>query len=86
MSGAMTAQETTNALQPAHLAAPVAETADAVPLTYSVSETARALGVSPTSVYRLVQRRLLRPIVGLRHKRFARRQIHEFVRGEAGHD
>ena len=49
------------------------------PLTYSVIETARVLGVSMPTVYRLIARRLLKPLPGLRHKRLAKRQVHAYI-------
>ncbi len=49
------------------------------PLTYSVTETARVLGVSLPTVYRLIARRLLRPLPGLRHKRLSKRQVHAYI-------
>jgi excisionase family DNA binding protein len=49
------------------------------PLTYSVTETARVLGVSMPTVYRLIARRLLKPLPGLRHKRLAKRQVHAYI-------
>jgi excisionase family DNA binding protein len=48
-------------------------------LTYSVTETAHVLGVSLPTVYRLISRRLLRPLPGLRHKRVAKKQVHAFI-------
>jgi excisionase family DNA binding protein len=48
-------------------------------LTYSVTETARVLGVSLPTVYRLIARRLLRPLPGLRHKRVSKRQVHAYI-------
>ena len=48
-------------------------------LTYSVAETAQVLGVSEPTIYRLVSRRLLRPMPGLRHKRFSKRQVLAYV-------
>lgn len=50
-------------------------------LTYSVTETAQVLGVSEPTIYRLVYRRLLRPMPGLRHKRFSKRQVLAYVNG-----
>jgi excisionase family DNA binding protein len=44
-------------------------------LTYSVTETARVLGVSLPTVYRLIARRLLKPLPSLRHKRVSKRQV-----------
>ncbi len=49
------------------------------PLTYSVTETARVLGVSLPTVYRLIARRLLKPLPGLRHKRVSKRQVHAYI-------
>jgi excisionase family DNA binding protein len=49
------------------------------PLTYSVGEAAFVLGVSLATVYRLIARRLLRPLPGLRHKRLPRRQVHAYI-------
>lgn len=63
-SGAGVAQATTTTLEP---------------LTYTVTETARVLGVSMPTVYRLIARRLLRPLPGLRHKRLAKRQVHAYI-------
>jgi len=60
-----------------------AEIAPATPsletLTYSVTETARVLGVSLPTVYRLIARRLLKPLPGLRHKRVSKRQVLAYV-------
>ena len=48
-------------------------------LTYSVSETARVLGVSLPTVYRLIARRLLKPLPGLRHNRVSKRQVLAYI-------
>lgn len=48
-------------------------------LTYSVTETAHVLGVSLPTVYRLIARRLLKPLPGLRHKRLSKRQVHAYI-------
>ena len=48
-------------------------------LTYSVTETARVLGVSLPTVYRLFARRLLKPLPGLRHKRVSKRQVFAYI-------
>jgi excisionase family DNA binding protein len=48
-------------------------------LTNSVSETARVLGVSLPTVYRLIARRLLKPLPGLRHKRVSKRQVLAYI-------
>lgn len=52
-------------------------------LTYSVTESAEALGVSKPTVYRLIARGLLQPIPSLRHKLIPCEQIRRFVSGEA---
>ncbi|MDI1342619.1 MAG: helix-turn-helix domain-containing protein [Pseudolabrys sp.] len=48
-------------------------------LTYSVEESATALGVSRPTIYRLVARRILRPVPGIRHKRIPCQQIRRLV-------
>ena len=53
------------------------------PLTYSVAETAQVLGVSMPTVYRLIVRRLLRPLPHLRHKRIPKRQVQAFINDAA---
>jgi hypothetical protein len=50
-------------------------------LTYSVKETSVVLGISVVSVYRLLQRRLLKPVTGIRRKRISKRQVHLFAQG-----
>jgi len=37
------------------------------------------LGVSLPTVYRLIARRVFKPLPGLRHKRLPKRQVHAFV-------
>src|ERR1700693_6014585 len=54
------------------------------PLTYSVNEAAAVLGVSPATIYRLIYRRLLKPVPGLRHKRISKKQIYALAQGD-GH-
>jgi excisionase family DNA binding protein len=51
-------------------------------LTYSVAEAAVLLGVSRPTIYRLIGRRVLIPIPGMRHKRLSKRQVRRL--GEAG--
>jgi len=51
-------------------------------LTYSVEESALALGVSKPTIYRLLARRLLRPVAGLRHKRIPCQQLRRLAAGE----
>ena len=50
-------------------------------LTYSVAEAALALGVSAPTAYRLITRRILRPLDCLRHKRIHKREVHALVSG-----
>ena len=59
--------------------APVSPALDIPRLTYSVEESAHALGVSKPTIYRLLARRILRPIPGVRHKRIPVRQIQSLV-------
>jgi excisionase family DNA binding protein len=59
--------------------APESPTTDSPRLTYSVEESARALGVSKPTIYRLLARRILRPIPGVRHKRIPVRQIQSLL-------
>jgi excisionase family DNA binding protein len=53
-------------------------------LTYSVAEAALALGVSAPTIYRLITRRILRPLDCLRHKRIPKRQVHALISGAGG--
>jgi len=48
-------------------------------LTYSVEESAHALGVSRPTIYRMVARRMLTPVAGLRHKRIPCQQIRRLI-------
>ena len=50
-------------------------------LTHSLKETAELLGVAEVTVRRLVARRLLRRVQGIRHIRITRAAIDEFLRG-----
>jgi excisionase family DNA binding protein len=62
------------------IAAEVAQPAPSLEtLTYSVTETAHVLGVSLPTVYRLIARRLLKPLPGLRHERVSKRQVLAYV-------
>lgn len=67
---------TSETLSPAPEAAPVER------LTYSVEESATALGVSKPTIYRLLARRILRPVPGIRHKRIPCQQIRRLASGE----
>ena len=53
----------------------VAPAAASEKLTYSVAEAAALLGVSRPTIYRLIGRRVLIPIPGMRHKRLPKRQV-----------
>lgn len=64
---------------------PPPETPPVERLTYSVEESATALGVSRPTIYRLVARRILRPVPGLRHKRIPCQQIRRLVSGDHLH-
>ena len=55
--------------------------APTVTLTVSVSEAAGILGVSEPTIYRLIARRLLRILPGLRHKRITRRSLDAYCAG-----
>ena len=50
-------------------------------LTYSVAEAALILGVSRPSIYRLMARRVLIPIPGLRNKRLPKKQVRRLADG-----
>jgi excisionase family DNA binding protein len=52
-----------------------------VPLTLSVSQAAAIIGVSEPTIYRLIARRLLKILPGLRHKRITRRSIDAYCAG-----
>ena len=54
-------------------------------LTYSVEESAIALGVSKPTIYRLIVREILRPLPGIRHKRIPCDQVRRFAAGEDLH-
>lgn len=51
-------------------------------LTYSVAEAAYVLGVSQPTIYRLIARRMLRPLPCLRHKRLPKKQVHRLADGD----
>lgn len=54
------------------------------PLTYTPKEVAHLLGVSQTTVYRLILRRVLKVIPDLRHKRIPRAEIDRLLGGSPG--
>jgi excisionase family DNA binding protein len=49
--------------------------------TYSVAEAASVLGVSKPSIYRLIARRVLNPVPGLRSKRIPMKQVRRLADG-----
>jgi len=51
---------------------------------YSVSEVAEMFNISEKSVYRLLDRGLLKSSSALRHKRISRASIQEFVAATTG--
>lgn len=80
----MDAQNSSPCRQSAQMAANVAATTPVEPLTYTVADAAVILGINRATVYRLLYRRILTPLPGLRHKRIPRRQIEAYLRG-GGH-
>lgn len=52
--------------------------------TYSVAEAASVLGVSRPSIYRLIARRVLNPVPGLRSKRIPMKQVRRLADGFFG--
>ncbi|MEO6873876.1 MAG: helix-turn-helix domain-containing protein [Opitutaceae bacterium] len=72
----MNSETSSSALIAAEVAPPIPSLET---LTYSVTETARVLGVSLPTVYRLIARRLLKPLPGLRHKRVSKRQVLAYI-------
>jgi excisionase family DNA binding protein len=55
-------------------------------LTYSVAEAAAILGVSRPTIYRLIGRRVLIPIPGMRHKRLPKKQVRRLGEAEGRDD
>jgi len=53
-------------------------------LTYSVAEAASLLGVSRPTIYRLIARRILIPIPGIRTKRLPKKQVRRLAHGISG--
>ena len=49
-------------------------------LAYSTNETAELLGTSTKTIYRLIERGLLKSSSALRHKRIARIEIERFLK------
>ena len=52
-------------------------------VTLSVTEAATTLGVSEPTIYRLIERRLLKILPGIRHKRITRRSFDTYCAGSA---
>jgi excisionase family DNA binding protein len=52
--------------------------------TYSVKEVAAILGVTSTTVYRLIARRKLKALAGIRHKRIPDSEVDRFLDGSGG--
>jgi excisionase family DNA binding protein len=52
-------------------------------LAYTVNETAEMLGLSTKTVYRLIERGLLKSVGALRHKRITRAEIDRFLKTTA---
>jgi excisionase family DNA binding protein len=48
-------------------------------LTYSVAESAHALGVSRATIYRMLTHGTLSPLAGIRHKRIPCQQVRRLV-------
>lgn len=54
-----------------------------VRLTFTKQEVAEALNISLTQVWRLERDGLLRPLVGIRHKRFSVAEVNRYLSGRA---
>jgi len=54
-------------------------------LAYTTNETAEMLGLSPKTVYRLIERGLLKSVGALRHKRITRAEIDRFLKTTPGY-
>ena len=54
-------------------------------LAYTANETAEMLGLSPKTVYRLIERGLLKSVGALRHKRITRTEIERFLKTTTGY-
>ena len=79
----MTAHKSSKRLRSAKTTVPGAPSGR---LTYTVRETADALGVSRSTVYRLLYRGVLSSIPGLRHKLLPRSAVVAFVEQGGRHD
>lgn len=74
------AEEIQSALMAARQSKPQRSAPPAARLAFTLKETAMMLGVSPISLYRLVERGLIRPSVALRRKIFSKAEIERFLR------
>ena len=54
-------------------------------LAYTTNETAEMLGLSPKTVYRLIERGLLKSVGALRHKRITRAEIDRILKTTPGY-
>jgi predicted DNA-binding transcriptional regulator AlpA len=50
-------------------------------MAFSTTELCVALGVSRVTIYRLEKRGILRPVPGIRHKVWPRREVERFLNG-----
>lgn len=48
-------------------------------LAYTKTELSAELGLSPITIWRLERRGLLRPVPGIRHKLYSRKEIERFL-------
>ena len=53
-------------------------------LVFTVPEAAELLGVSEKSIYRLIERGLLRSAGGMRHKRITPAEIERYLKATTG--
>ena len=58
-------------------------TASVEKLAYNTRELSQALGLSTVTLWRLTNRGLLRPIEGLRHKLYSKKEVERFLAGRA---
>ncbi|WP_438479705.1 helix-turn-helix domain-containing protein [Oleiharenicola lentus] len=54
-------------------------------LTYTVPEIEAVLKISRPTIYRLIARKIFRPVPGIRHKLIPRDQVVKFVAGSGKH-
>jgi hypothetical protein len=48
-------------------------------LAFSKKELCDAIGVSPVTLWRLEKRGLLRPVAGIRHRIYSRKEVERFL-------